>query len=69
MAKVRASNHSWFLSSIYTSPRVEERKLLCYNLAFIADLHQLPWLMLGDLNEMLSCHDKFRGNPLNPRRV
>lgn len=32
-------------------------------------LQQLPWLMLGDYNELLSSHDKLEGNPLNPRRV
>ena len=67
VVKVCVSNHLWLLSSIYASPRFEERKLLWNNLAFVVDLHQLPWLMLGDFNEMLSCHDKFRGNPLNPR--
>ena len=67
MVKVCVSNHLWLLSSIYASSTFEERKLLSNNLAFAVDLHQLPWLMLGDFNEMLSCHDKFRGNPLNPR--
>nr|XP_023912507.1 uncharacterized protein LOC112024102 [Quercus suber] len=69
VVKVRASNLSWMLSSIYASPRFEERKLLWGNLANVASLHNLPWLMLGDYNELLSCHDKNGGNPLNPRRV
>ena len=25
--------------------------------------------MVGDFNELLSCHDKLGGNSLNPRRV
>ena len=69
MVKVRASNIIWLLSSIYASPRLEERKLLWGNLANVASLHQLPWLMLGDYNELLSSHDKLGGNPLNPRQV
>ena len=67
--KVRPSNLSWVLSSIYASPRLEERKLLWKNLSSVALLHRLPWLMMGDFNELLSCNDKLGGNPLNPRRV
>ena len=69
VVKVCASNLIWLLSSFYASPRLEERKLLWGNLANVASLHQLPWLMLGDYNELLSSHDKLGGNPLNPRRV
>ena len=53
VVKVRALNYSWF-SSIYASPRLEERKLLWNNLATIVPMHELPWLMLGDFNELLS---------------
>ncbi|XP_065630930.1 uncharacterized protein LOC112006522 [Quercus suber] len=69
VVKVHACNSSWLLSSIYASPRLEERKLLWNNLASIAPMHELPWLMLGDFNELLSNGDKLGGNPLNPRRV
>ena len=67
--KARSSNLSWVLSSIYASPILEERKLLWKNLSTIALLHRLPWLMMRDFNELLSCNDKLGGNPLNPRRV
>ena len=69
VVKVRAQNSSWLLSAIYASPRLEERKLLWKNLATIAPLHDLPWLTLGDFNELLASSDKLGGNPLNPRRV
>ena len=69
VVKVRALNSSWLLSSIYANPRLEERKLLWKNLATIAPMHKLPWLMLGDFNELLSSGDKLGGNPINPRRV
>ena len=67
--KVLDSNHTWILSSIYACPRLVERRLLWNNLSSIANLHHLPWLMVGDFNELLSCNDKQGGNPLNPRRV
>lgn len=67
--KVRTSNFSWVLSSIYASPKLKERKLLWNNLTAITPLHYLPWLMLRDFNELFSCNDKLGGNPLNPIRV
>ena len=67
--KVLDSNLTWVLSSIYACPRLAERRLLWNNLSSIASLHHLPWLMVGDFNELLSCNDKQGGNPLNPRRV
>ena len=42
VVKVRAQNSSWLLSTIYASPRLEERILLWKNLATIAPLHDLP---------------------------
>jgi hypothetical protein len=66
--KVRSSNFAWFLSSIYVSPRIMERKILWGNLAQVASLHSLPWLLAGDFNEVLCSEDKFGGLPVNLRR-
>lgn len=60
---------SFQVTLIYARPRFEEGKLLWGNLAKVASLHHLPWLMIGDYNELLSSDDKLGGNPLNPRRV
>ena len=59
MVKVCASDSSWLLSSIYTSPRLEEMKSKWNNLVYVASLHHLPWLMLRDYSEHLSSHDKL----------
>ena len=48
--KVRSSNLNWVLSAIYASPKNEERKILWENLAKVAELHNLPWVMAGDFN-------------------
>ncbi len=68
MIKVRSSNLSWLLSSIYASLRFLERKVLRDNLPNVATLHNLPWLLAGDFNEVLSSDDKFGGLPVNLRR-
>ena len=66
--KVLASNFSWLLSSIYASPRLVERKILWNNLTQVASLHNLPWLLAGDFNEVLTSEDKFGGLPINLRK-
>ncbi|XP_075655084.1 uncharacterized protein LOC142625285 [Castanea sativa] len=57
--KVRSSNLTWIFSAVYASPRSEERIILWENLARVADLHNLPWVMAGDFNEPLIDEDKF----------
>ena len=46
---VRASNFSWIFSAIYVSPRKEDRCILWNNLTKVAELHNKPWVMAGDL--------------------
>ena len=67
--KVLSSDLSWILTCIYASPRFVERKLLWGNLSNVALLHNLPWVMFGDFNELLSNDDKSGGNPVNMSRA
>ena len=67
--KVCCSNLTWFISAIYASPRLAERRLVWSNLSEIAKLHNHPWLMLGDFNEILSSEDKYGGNHINLNRA
>uniref|UniRef100_A0A2N9ERH6 CCHC-type domain-containing protein n=1 Tax=Fagus sylvatica TaxID=28930 RepID=A0A2N9ERH6_FAGSY len=66
--KVRGSNSLWLISAIYASPRRSERRILWENLKIIASLNNLPWVMLGDFNDILLCEEKWGGNrPSNSR--
>nr|XP_023873296.1 uncharacterized protein LOC111985881 [Quercus suber] len=69
--KVRDSNLTWLISPIYASPRIAERKILWENLTKVAQLHNMPWLLLGDfnVNEVLSSEDKFDGRSINLNRA
>lgn len=69
LVKVRSSNLSWFFTTIYASPRLRERYLLWNNLFAIANAHNMPWLMAGDFNELLSANDKLGGRPIIPSRA
>jgi hypothetical protein len=68
-AKVSGSNSLWLLSAIYASPRRSERRVLWNNLVVIAGLHNLPWVMLGDFNDIASSGDKWGGNRPSASRI
>ena len=57
------------MSAIYVSPRLAKIRILWNNLKFVAHLHNLLWLMLGDFNEVLCGEDKFGGNQVNLNRA
>lgn len=67
--KVRCSNLSQIISPTYSSPRLNERRILWSNLTKVAQLHQMPWLLLGDFNEVLSGEDKYGSRSININRA
>lgn len=69
LVKVSSTNLSWIISAIYASPRLAERRLLWHNLTSINSLHNLPWIMLGDFNEVLISTEKLGGRPVNAYRA
>ena len=66
--KVHSSNQSWIFSDIYASPRSAERCILWENLTKVFELHNKPWVIVGDFNEPLAEEDKFGGRPVNISR-
>ena len=69
MIRVRSQSLSWLINAIYASPRFEERCIVWNNLRMLANMHDLPWALMGDFNEVLSEDEKYRGNPICQRRV
>ena len=67
--KLCCSHLTWFISVIYASPHLVERRLVWSNPSKIAKLHNHPWLMLGYFNEILSSEDKYGGNQINLNRT
>uniref|UniRef100_A0A2N9FKN7 Endonuclease/exonuclease/phosphatase domain-containing protein n=1 Tax=Fagus sylvatica TaxID=28930 RepID=A0A2N9FKN7_FAGSY len=68
-AQVKDSNSLWLLSAIYASPRRSERRVLWNNLMVISGLHNLPWVMVGDFNDIISGEEKWGGNPPVTSRI
>lgn len=59
--KVCNSDSTWLISLVYASLCLDERKIMWSNLSQVVQLHKLPWLLLGDFNEVLSGEDKLEG--------
>ncbi|KAL0012521.1 hypothetical protein SO802_007629 [Lithocarpus litseifolius] len=68
LVKVTSSSFEFIFSAIYTSPRFHERCILWNNLKNAADLHEKPWIIAGDFNEVLADGDKFGGRAVNSNR-
>ena len=66
--KVRPSNSQCLLTDVYASPRFNERCVLWNNLLNVASLHNSPWIIVRDFNEVLVDNDKFGGKAVNANR-
>ena len=69
LVQVRSQPLNWLISAIYASPRFAERCVLWDNLKMLASLHNLPWAIMGDFNEVIAEEEKSGGNPISQRRV
>ena len=62
---VRSQTFNWLISAIYASPRFEERCILWENLKMLANMHDLPWALMGDFKEVLTKEEKSGGNHIS----
>lgn len=69
MIKIHSFPSPWLTAVVYASPRYRERKIIWDNLNQITSLHQLPWLLLDNLNKILTSEDKLREKPINIARA
>ena len=53
---------------MYANPRIVERQVLWENLSKVVDLHNKPWIIVGDFNEPLAKVDKFGGRLVSINR-
>nr|XP_023893056.1 uncharacterized protein LOC112005040 [Quercus suber] len=65
VVKVINTPTSWLLSSIYDSPKFKERQVFWDNIYSVFVLHNLPWAIVGDFNDVLNGLEKLGGNPIN----
>ena len=65
MVKVLPSNFEFICTAVYASPRFHERCVLWNNLKNAASLHDKPWVIAGDFNEVLLEGDKYGGRSIS----
>ena len=62
-------SYTFFLTSIYASPNFTKRKILWNYLKDLSPSIRLPWVLLGDFNDMLSEDETMGGLPLTSSRI
>lgn len=67
--QVNSPHPNWLFSAIYASPNFALRLNLWDHLASFASTHTLPWLVVGDFNDILSSNEKFSSSPSSQRRI
>ena len=68
IVKVHNSNAGWIFTVVYASPRTVERLILWNNLIKASELHNMPWVLAGDLNEPFMGEDTFGGRAVSANR-
>ncbi|XP_071680424.1 uncharacterized protein [Lolium perenne] len=53
----------WRFTSMYGELRWQDKYKTGYKIRELKAQHDLPWLIMGDLNEILYSHEKSGGNP------
>ena len=69
LVEVRNPISSFLLSSIYASTNALKRQSLWDELVIVANTLNVPWVAVGDFNDILCQSEKFGGRPLSRKRV
>ena len=69
MVKVPSPSLTFLLTAVYASPNFTKRKFFWEYLQNLAIAVSLPWVLLGDFNDMLSNDEKMGGLPVNRYRM
>ena len=69
VVKVQSPSVSFLLTAVYTPPQFHKRKFFWEYLQNLALHVSLPWVLLGDFNDMISGEEKLGGLPVNRTRM
>ena len=69
LVNVSSPSLSFLLTAVYASFNFNKCKIFWDYLQNLANVVSLPWVLLGDLNDMISDDEKMRGLPLNINRI
>ena len=69
LVKIHSPSISNLLTAVYAPPQFHKCKLYYDYLQNLAMNISLPWVLLGDFNDMLSDEEKLGGLPVNRTRI
>ena len=69
LVKVHSPSVSFLLTAVYAPPQFHKRKLFWEYFQNLARHISLPWVLLGDFNDMISDDEKLGGLPVNRTRI
>ena len=69
LVKVSSPSLSFLLTAVYASSNFNKRKIFWDYLQNLVAIVSLPWVLLGDFNDMLSDDEKMGGLPVNRHRI
>ena len=69
LVKVPSPSLSFLLTAVYAPPQFNKHKLFWDYLQNLAMNISLPWILLGDYNDMISEEEKLGGLPVNRTRI
>nr|KYP67620.1 LINE-1 reverse transcriptase isogeny [Cajanus cajan] len=64
---ISKGDQSFICSGVYGSPCIAQRRILWTHLSQMRSLFQLPWVLLGNFNDILFGHEQRGGNFSNAR--
>lgn len=67
--KVQVNSKSFIITAIYGRPMFSDRKVFWNRLEQISSFINLPWLIMGDFNEIAIPNEKFGGRPPNRTKL
>ncbi|CAL1384548.1 unnamed protein product [Linum trigynum] len=67
--QVCSGHDSWFLTAVYASPALIQRRALWQSVRSIAEGMEAPWILAGDFNSILQPSDKMGGAPFDASRA
>ena len=69
LVKVQSLSVSFLLTIVYAPPQFHKRNFFWEYLQNLALHVSLPWVLLGDFNDMISDEEKLGGLPVNRTRM
>lgn len=66
---VKVNNKTFLLTALYASPDYAVRKNIWINITNFSNSLNLPWLIMGNFNEIARLREKFGGRPSNRTKI